>query len=821
MATSLERLGALLTVTQQLSDSSPEGASANTQRSYSLWIADLGPVAFDANDGEVARLAAEVANKLSAWSLAGLGVQTQAASSALTGPELAVAILQTTAAVHVVDVLLDKVLDQLVDDLNSTGSSTLYRIFSSCCHLLLGHGAAMLELAQRTLRSTQQPSQLLSSVVSHLTSVALAALANLLTHVFIPSPKRHTARQAQAALAIASRPADLQCLWRNLLLGLTGGWTLTPWSWEHASLIVMKILSWVMDGKAAPPGPFQRYLAEAVGLLRAPIQELLPMIVPAAAIPPLLRSYLAGEPPGKGLKHLLEAISTVAYHANLELVRATLTGGADAPVPAICWGCTALSCAALQAVLQREVWSSRAAAGGNQPAEDLRRTETLPQVGAFLLALAVHLNINWRTAVAPADALAAAAAVEAVVRLCGQLWQGPGQVQAAVGNPAVQKLGSGAADIVDTAPQAVLAALQDQPKNLRRGMRSLRHMTASLDKLMLLDNLRQRGGFQDRQLLRATQQLDDCASVLLRAIGYCPEDAEAAACLGDRVILPLAWILPAAIHEATAQAGPTQLLPYAYHLARLTHTITQTVSPSWVGTKWLGWSAGDSGLVPLTAEAVQQVLVASWTSDEAWTVLQELMNHYGNPSTFRRGPALLLARSGVLGSLVAWGASATKSTNRERRTGAKVLQLQRKVLDIFTKVALVLHCEMMTLHQPTTEPSIVIGSRAWEPAELSQQVTELTSLRDGHKARAKAFWKQQVQGDLLPFVMDLVAWIDAHNAQYQRLLQEARGLAAGPCANPLCTNMHGCSEARLRGRRCSGCRAVRYCSTACQAADFE
>ncbi len=55
MATVLERLGALLTVTQQLSDFPPEGASANAQRSYGLWIADLAPVAFDANDGEVAR----------------------------------------------------------------------------------------------------------------------------------------------------------------------------------------------------------------------------------------------------------------------------------------------------------------------------------------------------------------------------------------------------------------------------------------------------------------------------------------------------------------------------------------------------------------------------------------------------------------------------------------------------------------------------------------------------------------------------------------------------------------------------------------------
>ncbi len=53
MATSLERLGALLTITQQLSDSSPQGASGNAQKSYSL--AGLAPVPFNPNDSEVAR----------------------------------------------------------------------------------------------------------------------------------------------------------------------------------------------------------------------------------------------------------------------------------------------------------------------------------------------------------------------------------------------------------------------------------------------------------------------------------------------------------------------------------------------------------------------------------------------------------------------------------------------------------------------------------------------------------------------------------------------------------------------------------------------
>ncbi len=40
------------------------------------------------------------------------------------------------------------------------------------------------------------------------------------------------------------------------------------------------------------------------------------------------------------------------------------------------------------------------------------------------------------------------------------------------------------------------------------------------------------------------------------------------------------------------------------------------------------------------------------------------------------------------------------------------------------------------------------------------------------------------------------------------------------CANTRCTNVSGCSEGRLRGRRCSGCAAVRYCSQECQREDW-
>ncbi len=109
-------------------------------------------------------------------------------------------------------------------------------------------------------------------------------------------------------------------------------------------------------------------------------------------------------------------------------------------------------------------------------------------------------------------------------RLCGQLWQGAGQAQAAVGATAVRLLGSAADDVVNTGPQAVVAALRARPEAPCRGLPNLINLTASLAKLTLLDSLRKQGGFPDRQLSRTTLQLEDCADVLLRSVGNCAED---------------------------------------------------------------------------------------------------------------------------------------------------------------------------------------------------------------------------------------------------------------------------------------------------------
>ena len=78
-------------------------------------------------------------------------------------------------------------------------------------------------------------------------------------------------------------------------------------------------------------------------------------------------------------------------------------------------------------------------------------------------------------------------------------------------------------------------------------------------------------------------------------------------------------------------------------------------------------------------------------------------------------------------------------------------------------------------------------------------------------------------------VEPLVASLESEDAaaegdvarQAQLAVDTAEALATRPCAHPCCTTILGAREAAaLRGKRCSGCRAVRYCGPACQKADW-
>ena len=118
-------------------------------------------------------------------------------------------------------------------------------------------------------------------------------------------------------------------------------------------------------------------------------------------------------------------------------------------------------------------------------------------------------------------------------------------------------------------------------------------------------------------------------------------------------------------------------------------------------------------------------------------------------------------------------------------------------------------------------------------AAYSAQVQQLSSAT-GAQLVSPHFW-EQVRAELLPALLSLAAaaeheWqaqpgnrVSQQQGQQQLEVLErtdevavARALASRPCANLLCTNVRGCSEGRLRGRRCSGCGVVRYCSRECQ-----
>ena len=140
--------------------------------------------------------------------------------------------------------------------------------------------------------------------------------------------------------------------------------------------------------------------------------------------------------------------------------------------------------------------------------------------------------------------------------------------------------------------------------------------------------------------------------------------------------------------------------------------------------------------------------------------------------------------------------------------------LQRQVLGVAVKVAagLLSPCKEC----PGREPTLVLAGRTWGRTALLQHFSK----PGRQQLRSKAFWKE-VQATLLPALELLAAGATKPDAEYERV-REALCLANLPCANPLCTNLSGCSEAHLRGlgQRCSGCRSARYCSRQCQVADY-
>lgn len=110
------------------------------------------------------------------------------------------------------------------------------------------------------------------------------------------------------------------------------------------------------------------------------------------------------------------------------------------------------------------------------------------------------------------------------------------------------------------------------------------------------------------------------------------------------------------------------------------------------------------------------------------------------------------------------------------------------------------------------------------PYELGQEwagVWSGFSKLPAEKLRERQVWAQTVRRQLLPPVLALAERAgeeqEAAGAQAAAATSAALcdALELRACANPGCTNVQGCSEGRLRGRRCGGCGSLRFCSEAC------
>lgn len=138
--------------------------------------------------------------------------------------------------------------------------------------------------------------------------------------------------------------------------------------------------------------------------------------------------------------------------------------------------------------------------------------------------------------------------------------------------------------------------------------------------------------------------------------------------------------------------------------------------------------------------------------------------------------------------------------------------------------------------------AVMESANLWDTASQehslwSQQLVALGNLPK-RQLRGRALWEGLVQQELLPYAEAQAAEVageqEVEAAVLLRAVEEEGGrdsqrwvatrtelaLQCRACAHLGCTSLRGASEARQRGRRCGGCRAVRYCSPECAAADW-
>ncbi|GAB4823265.1 hypothetical protein N2152v2_010311 [Parachlorella kessleri] len=217
-------------------------------------------------------------------------------------------------------------------------------------------------------------------------------------------------------------------------------------------------------------------------------------------------------------------------------------------------------------------------------------------------------------------------------------------------------------------------------------------------------------------------------------------------------------------------------------------------------------------------ERVMTVLCGAWQAVVAGAAVQNSTQAYLDAQAhsalvciattavgWTRAAAAAAVQTGLLDAVACWAQSAARSGN------ASSPHVAWRVVEVVTG---------------KLRPQGSDGAGTAAAATVAQAVVtsrqRLRALTQRKQLGCPSFWQVKVRQQLLPALGTLASAALAAEAPApgENQLRGARALATRVCANPGCLNLRGCSEARLRSQRCSGCGVARYCCRQCQVDDY-
>lgn len=133
---------------------------------------------------------------------------------------------------------------------------------------------------------------------------------------------------------------------------------------------------------------------------------------------------------------------------------------------------------------------------------------------------------------------------------------------------------------------------------------------------------------------------------------------------------------------------------------------------------------------------------------------------------------------------------------------------------------------LLLQHLQLVQEAVLAAGLEAQQSALSQLRSAFQSLLSSGAAAADAlavsrasFWRRLRAEVLEPLALALEG--QPGEDELQSAVEAAEALATRNCGHVGCASILGASEADApRGKRCAACRLVRYCSVACQAADW-